>query len=216
VHVWANQIGHSTATWEANGASAVTLTGCDSASISPDTVNQQAGLPVNFTASSTGCPDPTYEFWVGYPNGSWVLKRGWGGPDFSWSTAGLAPGSYSVHVWANQQGASLATWEANGATISITITSGKCTSVSATHSDPTANPVTLTAVASGCPNPQYEFWIQYPNGTWYLKRGWGGATFDWSTTGLSPGTYNIHVWANNIGDSTATWEAYGSDSLTLS
>jgi hypothetical protein len=26
----------------------------------------------------------------------------------------------------------------------------------------------LTGSSTGCPNPRYEFWVQYPNGTWYL------------------------------------------------
>ena len=104
--------------------------------------------------------------------------------------------------------------EANGAS-AITLTSGACTSATLTHTAPVASVVTFTANGVGCPNPQYEFWIQYPNGTWYLKRGWGGETFDWNFTGAPPGTYNVHAWANNIGDSTATWQAFGSDSVTL-
>jgi hypothetical protein len=30
--------------------------------------------------------------------------RPFGSPMFSWSTAGLAPGTYTVHVWVNTQG----------------------------------------------------------------------------------------------------------------
>lgn len=37
-------------------------------------VSQPAGTTVSLTASSTGCPVPRYQFWVGYPNGAWVLK----------------------------------------------------------------------------------------------------------------------------------------------
>jgi hypothetical protein len=76
--------------------------------------------------------------------------------------------------------------------------------------------VALTARSSGCPAPQYEFWVQYPSGTWYLRQAFSSAAgFNWNTAGLAPGTYNIHVWANNLGDSMAAYEALGVDQVTL-
>lgn len=218
VHVWANQIGHSIASYEAFGATTVTLTGCTSASIAPLTVTQQVGTIVRLTATADGgCPNPQYEFWIGYPNGTFVMKRTWGGAVFDWNTTGLTPGTYSVHVWANQIGAAIKTWEANGAS-AVTLTSGACTTASLNPQDQSVaagTTVVLTANSTGCPNPQYEFWIQYPNGVWYLKGVWGGSTYNWITTGLAKGTYQVHVWARNIGDPTTTWEAYGSGTVTL-
>jgi uncharacterized protein (DUF2141 family) len=216
VHVWANQAGHSTSTFESFGSDTVTLTGCATAALSPSSVAQPAGSTVALTASSTGCPNPVYEFWVGYPDGTYQMKQAFNASaSFSWNTTGLAPGMYSVHVWANQQGASTATWEGNGAaSVALSI----CTSAALSPTNPSAaagTTVALTASSTGCASPQYEFWVQYPNGNWYLIQGWGGATFNWSTAGLAPGTYNVHVWANNQGDSTATWEAYGADTVTL-
>ena len=215
VHVWANQAFHSTATWEAYGSDTVTLTGCSSAALSPATVSQSAGAPINFTASSVGC-NPVYEFWVGYPNGSWVLKQGWGGAAFSWSTAGLSPGMYSVHAWANQQGASQATWEAYG-TASVSLST--CASAALAPASVTkavGSLVAFTAGSTGCLSPQFEYWVQYPNGTWYLKRPFlTDPTWSWDTTGLAKGTYTVHVWANNAGDSQAAWEAYGTSTVTL-
>jgi hypothetical protein len=217
VHVWANQHGHPTATYETYAPATVTLTGaCTSAGMGPP-FRLPAGTTVVLNAGSGGCPNPQYEFWVGYPNGSWLMQRGWGGTTFNWDTTGLAQGVYSIHVWANQIGASTATWEANGST-TITLSSGACTSVSLSPTNPSqaaGTTVTLTASSSVCPKPQYEFWVQYLNGTWHLIKTWGDMTFNWNTTGLAPGTYNVHVWANNIGDSTATWEAYTSDTVTL-
>jgi photosystem II stability/assembly factor-like uncharacterized protein len=216
VHVWANQAGHSTSTFEAFGTDAVTLTGCATAALSPSSVAQPAGSTVSLTASSTGCPNPVYEFWVGYPDGTYHMKQAFNASaSFSWNTTGLAPGMYSVHVWANQQGASTATWEANGAaSVALSI----CTSAALSPTNPSAaagTTVTLTASSTGCASPQYEFWVQYPNGTWYLVQGWGSATFSWNTAGLGPGTYNVHAWARNTGDPTATFEAYAADVVTL-
>jgi hypothetical protein len=172
---------------------------------------------VSFTASSTGCPNPVYEYWVGYPNGSWNVQRSFTtDPTWSWSTAGLAPGAYSVHVWANQSGDSTASWEAYGSS-SITLTGCTTATISpAAGSGPVGTPVTFTASSSGCLNPIYEFWLQDTSGGWTMVQTFGpGTTWQWSTANLPKGTYNVHVWANQQGADTSTWETYGSATFTL-
>jgi len=211
IHAWANQQG-AAQTLEVYASSTVTLTGCTSASLTPTNGTVPGGTVVNFTASgSGGCPNPVYEFWVQYPNGNWYLKQGWGGAAFNWDTTGLVPGTYTVHAWANSQGAA-PTLEAYGSSTQ-TITGCSSASLSpSTASQLAGSTVALTATATGCVNPQFEFWVQYPNGTWNLKQGWGGATFNWDTTGLAPGTYTVHAWANRTG---TAWEAIGSATITL-
>jgi hypothetical protein len=222
IHVWANQQGAATNTWEANGASTVTLTlpgACATASLSPTNPSAAAGTIVALTASSTGCPNPLYEFWVGYPDGTWHLKQAFGpSATFNWNTGGLAPGTFLVHVWANQSGDSQSTFEAFG---SSTVTLTGCTSaaLSSDVSSPqtVGTKVTFTATSTGCPTPIYEFWLQYPDGTWHLMQTFapGGATWQWSTTGLAPGVYHVHVWANNQGADASTFETFGSATFTL-
>jgi hypothetical protein len=215
IHVWANQEGHSTASWEAYGSATVVLTACASASISPTSTSQAAGTVVAFNAGSVGCVNPNYEYWIQYPNGTWYLKRGWGSAAFTWSTAGLVPGKYTVHVWANNIGDSGSTWEAYATSI-VTLTG--CTSASLTPASGTSTVgtmVSFTAGSSGCPTPVYEFWLRYPNATWHLMRGFGAATWTWSTAGFPKGTYVVHVWANNQGADTKTWESYGSATYKL-
>jgi len=62
-------------------------------------------------------------------------------------------------------------------------------------------PVTVTAAASGCPNPspQYEFWVLAPGASHYtLARGYSAAAaFNWNTTGLAPGAYRFSVWVRD-------------------
>jgi photosystem II stability/assembly factor-like uncharacterized protein len=208
VHAWVNRTG---TTWEAYGSATVKLTGCTSASVSPSTVTQAAGSLVALTASSGGCANPVYEFWVQYPNGSWNLARGWGVAGFSWDTTGLAPGMYTVHAWANQQGAA-PTLEVYGFS---TVTLTGCATASLSPSNPSqgaGTTVALAAGSTGCPSPRYEFWVQYPSGTWYLKQGFGGASFIWDTTGLAPGVYVVHVWVNTQGTG---HDAIGSATATL-
>jgi len=219
VHVWANHPGHSTANLEVFASSTVTLTGCTSASLSPAKPSQPAGSTVAFTASSGGCPNPVYEYWVHYPGGTWYMNSAFSSdPTWSWNTSGLRPGIYTVHVWANQQGAYTGALEVIGSgTVTLT-TPLPCATAGLTPSNPSqpaGSTVALTPASTSCTSPRYEFWVHYPSGSWYLRRGWGGPTFNLTTAGLKPGTYTVHVWANQLGDSTVSYEAFGSDTVTL-
>jgi hypothetical protein len=219
LHVWANQQGASTATWEGNGASSVTLSSgaCTTDSLSPANPSAPAGSTVALTASSSGCANPRYEFWVQLLDGSWHMMQGFSPSNsFSWSTAGLAPGMYNVHVWANNAGDSTATWEANGFD---TVTLTGCTSATVSPSSGSSavgTRVTFTAGSSGCPNPQYEFWLEYPDGSWHMMSSFTmGNTWQWDTTGFAKGTYTIHAWANQQGAYTGAFEIFGSATYTL-
>ena len=212
IHAWTKRTGSATTSWEAIGSVTYSVTPpplCTSASLSPARPTVPAGSTVSFTAASTGCTYPEYQFFVQYPNGSWTLKQGWGGPAFSWDTTGMAPGMYTVHAWANQQGAG---WDSYG---SATVTLTGCTSASLSPPNPSApagSTLAFTASSAGCLNPEYEFFVQYPNGTWNLKQGWGGAAFSWDTTGLAPGAYTVHAWVNNQGTG---HDDIGSSTVTL-
>ncbi len=217
IHVWAKQRGDSPASgFEAVGAATQTLWGCTSASISPPTATLPAGSTINLTGSSRGpCPIPQYEFWVQLLQGTWVLKQPWGASAFAWDTTGLGPGKYTVHVWVRQQGSLSPSWEAYG-TSTITLTA--CTSAALMPANPSAAAgavVSLMASSGGCLSPQYEFWVQYLDGSWHMKQSFGTNAFNWDTSGLAPGKYLVHVWANNTGDPQTAWEAYGSDTVTL-
>jgi acid phosphatase len=65
---------------------------------------QVSGVSVAFTPTSTRCSAPQYEFWLMAPGGAWILKQGYGSGGWTWTTAGLAPGTYQVGVWARQSG----------------------------------------------------------------------------------------------------------------
>jgi hypothetical protein len=217
LHVWANLTGDPTATYEAVGSLDYTLKGCASASLSPPAITQPAGSTVAFTAGSTGCSAPRYEYWVQFLSGSWYMKRGFSAdPTWSWDAAGLAPGTYTVHVWANQAGDSTATWEAFA---SSTVKLTGCTSATLSPQVGTSRAgasVLFTATGSGgCPNPVFEFWLQDTSGQWHVTRGFGGSTWTWATAPYGKGVYHIHVWANQQGAYTGSWEAYASSTWTL-
>ncbi|HET7420395.1 MAG TPA: hypothetical protein VFL27_08440 [Candidatus Dormibacteraeota bacterium] len=219
VIVWANQAGDPTSTWEASASSTVTLTGCTAATLSPPSANVTAGSTVHFTAGASGCPNPQFEYWVQYLDGTWHVVRAFDvNPIFDWNTSGFGPGTYSVQVWANNVGDGTSTWEAF-ASSTVTLSGGACTSATitpTTTSQSVGSTIHFAAGASGCPTPQFSFWVQYLDGSWHNLRPFSTtATWDWSTAGLTPGVYSVTVWANQVGDPTSTWEAFASSSVTL-
>jgi hypothetical protein len=77
---------------------------CSSASLSAPAPPQTVGTAIAMSAASTRCGGAQYEFWVQPPGGSWSVKQAYGGTAWTWNTAGLAPGTYLVGVWARQSG----------------------------------------------------------------------------------------------------------------
>jgi hypothetical protein len=207
IHVWVNVSGSS---YDAIGSGTVTITACSAGSLSPASATQQVATTVNFTASSSGCATPRYAYWVQYPDASWHFVRTFGAAAFAWSTAGLAPGVYTVHAWANTAGNGFDTFG------SSTITLTGCATASLappTTSGARGTTVNFTASSTGCSSPHYAFWVQYPDSSWHFVRAFDGATFAWNTTGLpAAGTYTVHVWANVTGNS---YDAIGSATVTL-
>src|SRR5712692_368348 len=70
--------------------------------------------------------------------------------------------------------------------------------------------VTLTATATNCTHPEFQFYVQVPGGLWTAKTSflpWGQNTYSWDTTGLSAGNYGVGVWARHSG-SAGSYEAY--------
>jgi hypothetical protein len=219
VHVWANNLGDGTSTWEASGSSSVTLIGgCTAASLTPSSASVTVGSIVNFTAGASGCPNPQYEYWIQYVDGTWHMVRAFStDPTFGWNTSGLALGVYTIEVWANNVGDATSTWEAFGSS-KVTLTGG-CTSASLAPARPTqevGSTVQFTASASGCASPQFEYWVQYVDGTWHMLRAFSSdPTWAWNSAGLRPGVYSVYVWAIQSGDPTSTWEANASSTVTL-
>jgi hypothetical protein len=223
VRVWANQVGNSTSSQEAYASSIVTLTGppaCTSANLAPPNTSQAVGTVIGFTAGSSGCPNPQYQFFIQSPDGAWSMQRAFStDPTWSWNTAGLALGTYTVRVWANQVGDSTSSQEAYASSIVTLVAPSACTAASllpATTNQPVGATIVFTAGSGGCPNPQYQFFIQLPNGNWSMQRAFSTSpTWSWNTTGLAAGTYTVRVWANQVGNSTGSQEAYASSIATL-
>jgi N-acetyl-anhydromuramyl-L-alanine amidase AmpD len=191
---------------------ALTPARCTSVTDVPTPMSPQlSGTSVTFSATSSGCPHPLYQFWILPPGSStWQIKQAYSpSATFTWNTTGLAPGNYLYTAWARDQSSSgvncsyLGCNDAFMSAPTFSLTRQPCTSV--TDSASPASPqtvgtsITFTATSSGCPQPLYQFWILPPgSSTWQIVQPWSpSATFTWNTTGLAPGSYLYTAWARD-------------------
>lgn len=182
---------------------------------------QPPGTSVTFTATATGCPNPTYEFWLLAPGGSWTITQAYGSSGtWTWNTAGLATGTYSLDVYARNAGSGAA-YEAHISPnptyvlqAQVTPCTGVSESASPTSPQAPGTSVTFTATATGCPNPNYQFWLLTPGGSWTVAQAYSTSrTWTWSTSGLSDGTYTFDVYARDA-SSGAAYDAHISPNPT--
>jgi hypothetical protein len=192
---------------------------CQNATLTPDKPSPQpAGTVVTYTAGATGCSQPVFTWYFQVPGGSWYLaKNPSTDPTLVWNTTGAAPGTYNIDVWISQNGS--ATPHETFKLISYAITIPSCVTASYTadkaSSQQTGTIITFTATSSGCPKPEYKWYVQSTNGTWTLAQNYSSAaTFAWNTAGLPVGTYHVNLWARQQGDSTDP-EAFSNNPYTL-
>jgi hypothetical protein len=191
----------------------LTSTTCRSMTASAAPPSPQAvGTAVTVTASASGCTNPRYQFWTLAPAGSWTIVQPYSSSaTLNWTTTGLPAGTYHYSVWV-RDASSASSYDTYFPGTAYTLTSTVCASVtaSAAPASPQARgtSVTFTAVASGCPNARYQFWILAPSGSWTIVRAYSStATFNWMTAGLPGGTYHYSVWVRDA-SSAAGYDAY--------
>jgi hypothetical protein len=220
VGVWARQIGSGNS-YDAYGFTTFVLgpLDCASAGLAPDLAPPRAaGATITFTASSTGCTTPQYQFWLLAPGGSWTVEQPYSpSASWPWNTTGLAPGNYWVGVWARQAGSTNAYDTFHLSTYWISPGAGCVTTgISSSAASPQAAGVTITFTPrqSGCTN-QYKFWILPPGGSWQVMQAYGvGTTWSWSTAGYPAGTYEVGVWEGSS-STDSYYESYAVTSFTL-
>ena len=174
---------------------------------------QLSATSITFSATSTGCPNPLYQFWIRPPGGSWQVARAYSSSTtFTWDTTGLAPGDYLYTAWvrdASSSGTQCSSLGCNDAFFvaqTFTLTSQPCTSVNDSPTpgspQPSGTGVTFTATSTGCPHPLYQFWIRPPGGSWQIAKAYSSSTsFTWDTTGLAPGSYLYTAWVRDASSS---------------
>jgi spore germination protein YaaH len=162
---------------------------------------QPAGTQVLVTAAAAGCSQPRLEFWLLPPGGTWTLVQAYStSTAFNWNTTGKAAGTYRFSVWARNSGSASSYDSFAAFDYTITPTCPLTTTTSTPPSTATiGNAVTISASASGCPNPRYEYWLKSPGGGWVLVQGYStSAAYHWTTTGKAAGTYRFSVWTRDV------------------
>lgn len=192
-----------------------------------------AGAPVITTAHPSGCPNPLYQFWILAPGGtSFQLAQAYStSASFQWSTTSKAPGTYVFSTWVRDAsstgtyGNASGRWDAYDS--SQYVLNNSCSGVSVSFAPPSpttiGTPASATARASGCANPQFQFWILPPGGTTYqLALAYStSATLKWDTAGAAAGTYVLSTWVRDAastgtyGNQFGRWDAYDSSPYTL-
>jgi len=76
---------------------------------------QPTGSAILFTATSSVCSNPEYQFSVQDSKGNWVIQQPFGGNSWSWDSYTFGAGAHSVRVWANHATADPAQAEASAA-----------------------------------------------------------------------------------------------------
>jgi IPT/TIG domain/Cysteine-rich secretory protein family len=239
ITVWAKDalsggtFGNVLGTWDTSNDGAHTLTqpACTAVTnTAAPLTSAPSGTVVAFTAVASGCTNagPQYQFWTFAPGATtWQIVQPYS-PNgvLSWRTTGMAAGIYKITVWVRDAG-STRSWDAtsNG---TYTLTSTPCTSVSAGAAplspSTLGTPVTISAVAAGCPNARYQFWMLAPGSTtWTIVQAYGpNPQLAWSTTNKPKGTYRISIWvrdatsAGTYGNVLGRWDASSDSTYTLS
>ena len=181
---------------------------------------QNAGVPVTFTASTSGCATPDYRFQVRSPGGAWTIAQNYGSSaTFAWG-GGTAAGTYGIEVDVRNHGASVA-YDASTA-INYAITpSPPCSGAGGVTATPspagTGSTVTFTATPAptGCPTPEYRFWVLGPGATrWSMVRDYSTSnTYAWPGAGVA-GQYLVEVDFRGLGETTA-YDVTNNASFTL-
>src|SRR5207245_641965 len=202
----------------------LTTTACSSVTATASPASPQApGTSVTFTGSASGCPNPLYQFWILTPGSStWTIAKAYStSTTFNWNTTGKAAGTYRFSVWARDSGSAGTSCNSLGCNdafvpgFGYTLTSTPCTGLtaSATPASPqtSGTTVTITGSASGCSNPQYQFWILAPgSSTWTIAQAYStSTTFTWTTTGKPAGTYRYSVWVRDASSSGRSCNSLG-------
>ena len=108
VRVWANQV-PAARHYDAYDDSPLTLTGCTSVGVTGNSSSSARGAAVTFTAVSSGCTNPQFQFYVRDTSGKWHLMQAFSSANTwtTWNNTGWATGTYYIGVWANAGGSYL-------------------------------------------------------------------------------------------------------------
>jgi IPT/TIG domain len=224
--IWAKDAS-SSATFDKNASIvyAMTVVPCTAATISGSPASPQvSGTPIVFTAGSSSCLKPLFEFWLRTDTTPWQMIQAFSTKNtYNWDSTGAPTGNVFFGVWVKDASSSTSNFDTNASTTyvmsqpacsAVTITAVPSTVVhgSGTHS-------TITGAASGCTNSTgqlYEFWMRTSTTAWVIVQSYSTtATYDWNSTGAPVGTVFFGVWAKDKKSPTTTFDANASTTVSV-
>ncbi len=209
-HLEADARAASSGSYDAVANMTYSLNACTSASLSPDhTSPQKPGATIVLTAGAVCAGTPQYRFWIRPPGGAWAVVQNYGTTaTYIWNTTGKAVGSYGLEADVRNVGSTSSYESTFNMPFVLDPPCAKPTLTTSPASPQGAGAaVTITAAATGCPDPRYRFWIRPPGGVWTVVQNYSpSATYAWSTVGKAAGSYSLEVDAKDV-SSTAAYDA---------
>ena len=226
IGVWAKQTG-STKLHDAFAFITYTLvvvsgrTHCQAVNITPSPLSpSDAGGTVKLTAAAISCNTPQYRWWVRDITEVWHIVADYPTATSTYNFSAPTPGTYLLGIWVRQAG-SLSKYQAFSFityTLSVPPALQPCTAATLSPSVPSpqtpGTTVTFNPTAAGCAAANYRWFVAAPGGAFVQAQAYGPTSFDWHTTGLAPGIYQIAVLARRIG-SIASYEAFAEVSFQI-
>jgi nicotinamide mononucleotide (NMN) deamidase PncC len=224
IGVWARDA-LSTASAEAYSSVPYTLISpCTAAMLSfspPPPLARGSGTQVTISASASGCPSPRYQFLMRpATSATWQVVQSYStSSTYRWNSNGAPAGLLYFGVWARDasSAASADVYSSTPYTVFST-----CTSATLSLSPPSplprgsSTPVTITAIASGCTSPVYQF-VMRPaaSATWQVLQAYSTSpTYRWNSSGAPAGMVYFGVWARDAA-STQSADVYSSTPYTV-
>jgi hypothetical protein len=177
---------------------------CPSVNISAaPSAPQPIGSIVTLTASA-GC-NAEYQFsYRLWGTSLWHMFRDWSSSaSTAWDTTGLASGNYEALASARIAGHVAQETYTEMSYLLGDVCQNPAISAAPSSPRPSGTTLALSATSS-CTNgasAEYQFYYRAANATALtLIRDWGPATFNWSTSAISPGNYMIFVYARAHGN----------------
>jgi len=234
-------VGNPNGSWDAYTVVSFTITDgsapCAGVTASAAPVSpQNMGTAVRIAGSATGCPTGArYQFEMLTPASQvWQVVQAYStNASFNWSTTRHVPGAYRFIIKAKDKafpgaagmGNPNGSWDVYTALV-YTLSSTACTGVSASSSPSSTvsegTLVIITANATGCPNPEYQFELNEMT-NWSVDQTYGPEKAMYWVTRAPSGTYEFIIKARDsnspglsgTGNDNWSWDAYVKITATI-